>query len=127
MSNKWQQRPLVQPRETNLGNRAGAPAYYDACISRKSHQQIARVSHSAGNDHGGGPIRWWHLVRRNDADYQASRSDGAFGRHSRGRTSASTDYRDAEFREQRACLASQLVRSGSRLGATENADLGTTV
>lgn len=122
-SHERQKRALVQPSKTDLRDGASATADDKTGIARQGHEQIARVPHATWHDNRGGPVRWRHQIRWNDAQHQATSGDGPLRSNAGCRAAAAADQSDAVLREQRPSLPSKLVCGGSRLGAPEDADL----
>ena len=121
-----QQWPAMQPRKTNLRDRARTTADDDARIAGKRHQQISRIAHAAGYDHRCRPIRRGHLRIRNDAYHQAACSVSALRGDTRSRASASADYGYAQAGKQFAGVRGQIVCLRSGLCASQHANLRTT-
>ena len=114
---------MMQPRQAHFGDGARAPADDDAGVAGESHQQVAGVTHAAGNQDAAGPILEIDVVRGHDADHQPAGGERSLGSHSRGRTSAPADHRDAKLRQQLTRCAGQLVRRRSGFGTSEHTHL----
>lgn len=125
-ADEWQQGTPVQPGKADLGDRTGSSADDDARVPGEGHQQVPGVSHPARHDDSRRPIRGGHLVRRNDAEYLATRRNRPLGCHSSGWAAAATYHGDAEAGEERACLCRAGIGVRAWLGTTENADLRAT-
>jgi hypothetical protein len=123
-AHKRQQRPLVQPGQTNLGDRARPTTNDDAGIAGERHEQVARIAHARRNDNRGGPVGCWHDIRRDDADHQATGADGALGSHASCGAAAAADDRDPMAGEKRTCVPGEVERGRAGFSAAEHAYLG---
>lgn len=89
----------MKPGEVDLGLGPDAAPDDDAGITGESHEEVAGVTHPAGKNHGRRPVRWGHLVRRNDAEHEAFRLNRALGGDPGCGTAAAAHDGDAEFGE----------------------------
>ena len=122
-----QQRPLVEPGQADLGDRACAPTDDDAGISGKRHEQVACIAHAAGDDHRCRPVRRRHLIGRDDAEHQAAGLDGALGGDLVAGLPQPLTTVMPRRAKQRPGFTCQLIGSRAGFGAAENADLGAAV
>jgi hypothetical protein len=122
-SGQRQERTMMQPRQADFRDGSRAPAKDEAGVPGESHQQIASVSHAAGNQDAAGPVLEIDVVRRDDADHQAAGGKRPLGGNPRGRTSAPANHRDAELRQQLTSGAGQFVRRRSGFCTSEHAYL----
>jgi len=122
-AHEGQQWPVMKPGETGFRDGAGAPSDDDACIAGKRHDQIPCVAHSTRYDDRRRPVPVRHVGARDDADNQATGCLGTLRRHTGRGTATATDQRDPQAGEQLSGVSGQIVCPGTRLRASQYANL----
>ena len=125
-SGEWQERAMVEPSKTHLGDRPGSSSDHQAGVAGQSHEEVSCIAHPAGDQHGAGPIGEIDVGGGDDADDFTTGGEGTLSCNPRRRATTTADQRDAQSGDEFAGGRREVVSLRTRLGAAEDADLAAT-